>query len=65
MTLKRVYIISTVTPEARGMSCGHCVSRIREALAEDGAALVSCDPTGENIEIDLREASASGIVEIL
>ena len=62
---KRVYIISTAKPEAEGMSCEHGVSRIREALAEDDAALVGGDSSDKNIDVDLHEAGAYGVVEIL
>ncbi len=48
-----------------GMSCEHCVSRIRNALSELGATLISADLAKKEIEIDLQGAQLSAIMEAI
>ena len=57
--------MATMKFAVEGMSCEHCVSRIRNALSEAGAVLVGSDLAKKEIEVDPGNADLPLIIDTI
>jgi len=48
-----------------GMSCEHCVRRVKEAVLEAGAASCEVDLENGTVTVELGDAEAEAIVEAI